>query len=80
MRDAELKFLRAFPAREHVAKYDPRLGYVLWAHERPKGTNLRTVRRLYEMGLIEHGPIDDYLCPLRLTEAGKRALVEAKGD
>lgn len=30
---------------------------------------------LYEMGLVEHAAIlDPYLCPLRLTEAGRKAL------
>ena len=74
LREAELRFLQAFPKTIVIERDRITFHGTLWPHDQPKGTNRTTIYNLVKLGLIEHSYFEPTLCPLRLTEAGRKLI------
>ena len=72
--NAEIRCLQAFPPD---TEYDGKvIRGTLCNSGYPKNTSVATVNNLYNRGLIEHSYISFYLCPMRLSEKGKKFIAD----
>jgi hypothetical protein len=62
------------PQKKYLKLFEFEYTHNIRLCDSPKNTSIATIHNLLKRGLIKHGYVNAYICPMAITDKGKEVL------